>query len=124
VNARGRQTGSPLRHGAAELARVQQAGGPALVVFGRPRSRACRLLAPLLEEIAAEFAGRAAVVCVDDLDAGALAERHGVREVPTVTFWSEGEERTRIEGTVGPAAIRAHLEFLVKQRASHGESAA
>ena len=53
------------------------------------------------------------VVRVTDSAEGWLAARYHLAYVPTLVFWRGAVEHSRIKGNAGPAAIRAHLEFLL-----------
>ncbi|HEY1693157.1 MAG TPA: thioredoxin [Polyangiaceae bacterium] len=63
---------------------------PVLVDFGARWCGPCRALAPVVERLAAENAGRIKVVTVDTDDAPRTAERYGVRGVPTVLVFRGG----------------------------------
>ena len=104
---------APIRASASVLDRILASGHPALVVFEAPGCAPCEALRPALDQLALEFHGRVLVVRVMDCEQGWLAARYHLEFVPTLLFWRGGAERSRIEGNPGPAAIRAHLEFLL-----------
>lgn len=71
---------------------------PVLVDFFADYCGPCRLLAPVLEEVAQELRGRAAVYKVDAVENAELAGRLGVNALPTVTVFKEGREVARLVG--------------------------
>ena len=73
----------------------------------------CKMLAPVVDQIAAEFEGRVKVVKVD-VDANqALASKFAVRGIPTLLIMSKGQEVDRIVGAQPKAEIAAKLDNLL-----------
>jgi thiol-disulfide isomerase/thioredoxin len=104
---------APVRTSAMVLDRILAVGHPVLVVFETPDCGPCEQLRPALDQIAREFHDRVLVVRVVDSSEGWLAARYHLSFVPTLLFWRGGAEQCRIKGDPGPAAIRAHLDFLL-----------
>ena len=75
----------------------------------------CRTLEPRLERVAQQFAGRLPVYRVDIERDVALAERFGVRSIPTVLILREGKEVERLDGLITDDDLKAAFE-----RATHG----
>ena len=75
--------------------------------------RPCRALAPVVEELAHEFAGKAVVgKCnVDDCDD--LPMNFGIRSIPTLLFFKNGQVVDRIVGAAPKADIAARLNALL-----------
>ncbi|MEP6708901.1 MAG: thioredoxin, partial [Verrucomicrobiota bacterium] len=78
---------------------------PVLVDFWAPWCGPCKMIAPLLDEIAKESDGRFRVTKVNIDDDPALMQRFGIRGVPTLLFFSKGEVRDRIVGVAPKKTI-------------------
>ena len=79
-------------------AQVLKAGEPVLVDFWAEWCGPCRMLAPTIEELAREYAGRVKVGKVNVDQNATLAERYGIRGIPTVMLFKNGQI---VEQTVG-----------------------
>jgi len=91
---------------------VLQSPVPVLVDFWAPWCGPCRMIAPVLNEIAREAAGRFRILKVNVDDEAALMERFQIRGIPALLFFSEGELRHQIAGAAGKKAIVDKLEEL------------
>src|SRR3989442_15624229 len=93
-------------------AEVLKSAQPVAVDFWAERCGPCKMLAPLLDEIAGEHSGRVKVVKVDVDQQPALAARFGVRAIPTLLYFAGGEVRSQATGLVSKKAIVSRLEAL------------
>jgi len=72
--------------------------GRVLVDFWAAWCMPCRMIAPIIEELAEEYKGSVTVAKVDIDDESALAARYGIMSIPTVILFNNGVEVKRFVG--------------------------
>ena len=78
----------------------------------------CKALAPMLEKLSDQYAGRVKVVKVDIDQEPGLAARFGVRGVPTMFFFRDGKVVDQVVGLPPPASLAAKFEGLATKIAA------
>ena len=97
----------------ASFAAETTASVPVVVDFWAAWCGPCRMISPVLEDLARRHAGRLKVVKVD-VDANpALAARFGAQSIPLLVALSEGREVDRVVGALPGHALEARLASLL-----------
>lgn len=92
---------------------ILNGGKPAMVDFWAAWCGPCRMIAPHVEALAQEYAGRAIVAKVD-VDANRqTAIRFGIQSIPTLLFFKDGQVVDRVVGAVDRKVLQSKLEALL-----------
>lgn len=90
-------------------ASVLQADKPVLVDFWATWCMPCRMIAPVVEELAGDVEGKAYVGKVNVDEEGELAQRYRVNSIPTLIVFENGQETRRSVGVQSKAALEKLL---------------
>jgi thioredoxin 1 len=86
---------------------------PLIVDFWAEWCGPCRMVAPVLEQIASENAGKVRLAKLNVDDAPGIAQRFGIMSIPTLLVFKDGQAKKRIVGAKGKGQLLEDLaEFL------------
>ena len=85
---------------------VEQQKGVTVVDFWAPWCGPCRMIGPVLEELAEELAGKARFVKVNVDESGETAQRFGIQSIPCLVLFQNGKEADRIVGAQGKQMLK------------------
>jgi thioredoxin 1 len=92
---------------------VLKSDKPAMVDFGAEWCGPCKVLIPIIEEMSAEYEGRAVIGKVDVDHAPGISAKYGIRNVPTVIFIKNGEVVDKQVGAVPKSTLTAKLDAIL-----------
>mgnify|MGYP002752701526 FL=1 len=92
---------------------VLKSDKPVLVDFGAEWCGPCRTLGPIIEELATEYEGRVVVGKVDVDNNQEFAAKYGVRNIPTVLMFKDGEVVGRQVGVASKKTYTDSLDSLL-----------
>lgn len=89
------------------------AEGVSLVDFWAPWCGPCRMISPVIEELAEDFEGKAKVCKVNTDEEQDIAVRFGIRSIPTIMFFKNGEMVDQIVGAQSKQALAEKIDALL-----------
>ena len=92
---------------------VLQAATPVLIDFWAPWCGPCRFVAPAVEEMATQYAGKLKVGKVNVDDYPAVAQRYGITGIPALLFFEGGQVVDTVIGAVPKSTLQKHVDGVL-----------
>ncbi|KAI9085889.1 hypothetical protein K1719_031966 [Acacia pycnantha] len=89
---------------------VLDSESPVLVEFWAPWCGPCRMIHPMIDELAKEYAGKMKCYKLNTDDCPSVATQYGIRSIPTVIIFKNGEKKESIIGAVPKSTLTTSIE--------------
>lgn len=86
---------------------------PVVIDFWAEWCGPCRMIAPVVEELAAEYEGKVLIGKCDVEDNDEIVARYGVRNIPTIVFIKDGRTVDKQVGAVSKDVLKEKIEKLL-----------
>tara|TARA_B100000745_G_C20052106_1_gene358835 strand:- start:9 stop:353 length:345 start_codon:yes stop_codon:yes gene_type:complete len=97
---------------------VLQSRNPVVVDFWAPWCGPCRMVGPILDDLAKQYAGKITIAKINTDDNPQRAIEYGVQGIPTILFIKGGEEVDRIVGAGSAETYQGKIDAML----DHGET--
>lgn len=89
-------------------------GKPVVIDFWAEWCGPCRMVAPIIDELAVEYEGRAAIGKYNVDEENDLSAEYGIRNIPTILFFKDGKLVDKQVGAAPKAAIQAKVDAIAE----------
>ena len=92
---------------------IINSGKPVVIDFWATWCGPCRMVAPIIEELANEYDGKVTVGKCDVEEADDIAAEFGIRNIPTIVFMKDGKILDKIVGAASKSKIEEKIKALI-----------
>ncbi len=92
---------------------ITNAGKPALVDFWAEWCGPCRMLTPMVKELAEEYGDKVVIAKVDVDSNPGISLKFGIRNIPTILFFKDGEVADKQVGVVPKGVLAEKIDVLL-----------
>ena len=97
----------------ANYKELLESGKPVVIDFWAPWCGPCRSIAPIVEELATAYEDRAVIGKYNVDDGDELSVEYGIRNIPTLLFFKDGQMVDKHVGTIPRDALAAKIDALL-----------
>ncbi len=95
------------------IAEILASPQPVVIDFWATWCGPCRMLAPTVEKVAEEYEGKAIVAKCNVDDCEDISIKYGIRNIPTLLFFKNGELADRTVGVVSEQDLKSKIDKLI-----------
>lgn len=97
----------------ASFEEIISSGNLVVVDFWAEWCGPCKMIGPIVEDLATEYEGKAVIGKVDVDENPEVCEKYGIRNIPTLLFFKNGEVVDKVVGAAQKAALKEKIDTLI-----------